>query len=218
MRQSKCSVVRYVTWLHSNTLFIVRNQLKIPAPPPLYTGTLPLPPEPDTCPRADLTQNLNSITHSQALKTQNGLGYDDEPASPEPLGSSASSSPSKLKSEPVPHYLSKTTYIQNHTFRRLFGLSIFFSFTYFALRVVYIAMNKVKVVVNPDNASAEALRDVERQNRAALVYSTIILFAELGGFILVHVGQQMFTRQKTKFGKMPDVNVAKMKQVTLAAA
>lgn len=151
------------------------------------------------------------------MKKQNGLGYDDEPASPEPLGSSASSSPSKLRSEPVPHYLSKTTYIQNHTFRRLFGLSIFFSFTYFALRVVYIAMNKV-MVVRPENATPEALRDIERQNRAALVYSTIILCAELGGFILVHVGQQMFTRQKTKFGKMPDANAEKMKQVTLYAA
>ena len=117
----------------------------------------------------------------------------------------------------MPHYLSKTTYIQNHTFRRLFGLSIFFSFTYFALRVVYIAMNKV-MVVRPENVTPEALRDIERQNRAALVYSTIILCAELGGFILVHVGQQMFTRQKTKFGKMPDANVEKMKQVTLSSA
>lgn len=177
-----------------------------------------VPAEPDICLRADLTQNLNSITHSEALKKQNGLGFNAEPASPEGLASSASSSPRKHRGEPVPHYLSKTTYIQNHTFRRLFGLSIFFSFTYFALRVVYIAMNKVKVVRPPPDSSADTLREIDRQNRAALLYSTIILCAELGGFILVHVGQQMFTKQKTKFGKMPDANVEKMKQVRTPAA
>jgi hypothetical protein len=141
-------------------------------------------------------------------------GSDPEPLSPL-APSSTSSSPSKYhRGEPAPYYLSNTTFIQNHTFRRLFGLSIFFSFAYFALRVVYIAMNKVKVAV-PADSSAETLREVDRQNRAALVYSTIILCAELGGFILVHVGQQMFTRQTTKFTKMPDVNVEKMKQVSL---
>lgn len=166
--------------------------------------------EPYFRPCADLTQNLNSLTQSEALKKQNGAGSPPEPISFE----EEETTPSKHRGEPVPHYLSKTTYIQNHTFRRLFGLSIFFSFVYFALRVVYIAMNNVKVAV-PADSTPETLRLVERQNRVALLYSTIILCAELGGFILVHVGQQMFTRQKTKFGKMPDVNVEKMKQVTL---
>lgn len=158
---------------------------------------------------ADLTQNLTRITKAQAKKKQGQHDFIPEEPSP---SEASSSSPSKRAGEPVPHYLSDTQYIQNKTFRRLFGLSIFFSFVYFALRVVYIAMGKVKVAV-PADSSAETLREVDRQNRAALVYSTIILCAELGGFILVHVGQQMFTRQKTKFTRMPDLNVERMKQV-----
>lgn len=55
--------------------------------------------------------------------------------------------------------------------------------------------------------------NVDLQNRTALVYSIVVLVAELGGFVLVHAGQQMFWRQRTKWALMDERNVAGMREV-----
>lgn len=120
------------------------------------------------------------------------------------------------RSKRVPHYLAETTLHKDRLFRYLYGISIFINVVYFALRIVYIVTGKVKVrPPDGETATEEQLQAVEDQNAWAIVYSSIVLVAEFGGFILVHVGQQMFTRQKTKFAKMSPENVAKMSQVLL---
>lgn len=120
--------------------------------------------------------------------------------------------PARKPGKAVPHYLSKTIYQQDRTFRWLFAFSVLFSVAYFAVRVVYIVTGRVKVGMTAD-ASPEQIRNVNRQNNSAIIYSSIVLVAEFGGFLLTHLGQQMFTRQRTRFGKMTDTNVERMKQV-----
>jgi hydrogenase maturation factor len=112
----------------------------------------------------------------------------------------------------VPHYLSRTTLHKDRLFRYLYVISILINFIYFAVRVFYIWSGRVKVTA-PSNASMKELKAANAQNGAAMIYSAIVLVAELGGFVLVHVGQQMFTKQKTNFAKMTTDNIAKMAKV-----
>ena len=114
--------------------------------------------------------------------------------------------------KPVPHYLSKTTLHKDRLFRIMYVLSVLVNIAYFALRLVYICTGRVKVAA-PEDASQSELDAAEKQNDSALTYSIIVLVAELGGFVLVHAGQQMFTKQRTQFAKMTDENVAKMDEV-----
>jgi hypothetical protein len=114
----------------------------------------------------------------------------------------------------VPHFLCETTCRKDRFYRFLYGVSIFINAIYFALRVFYIVTGRVKVS-KPSNASGETLKEIERQNNVALLYSSIVLVAEFGGFVLVHIGQQMFTRQKTKFTTMNADNVERMEHVRI---
>ena len=101
---------------------------------------------------------------------------------------------------------------KDRTFKFLYVISILINVAYFALRIVYIVTGRVKVTA-PANASQSQLDAAATQRSAAVVYSIIVLVAELGGFVLVHVGQQMFTRQQTQFATMTPDNVSKMAQV-----
>lgn len=136
----------------------------------------------------------------------------DTPVATDLRGTSDETVPPPKAAKPVPHYLSKTIYRQDRTFRWLFAFSVLFSMAYFAVRIVYIVTGKVKVGL-PADATAEQIRTISRQNQSATVYSSIVLVAEFGGFLLIHLGQQMFTRQRTRFGKMTDANVERMKLV-----
>ena len=97
-------------------------------------------------------------------------------------------------------------------FKALYIISILVNVAYFAIRIVYIVTGRVKVSA-PEDASESQLDAVATQNKSAVIYSSIVLVAELGGFVLVHVGQQMFTRQRTQFAEMTADNVSKMAQV-----
>ena len=44
-------------------------------------------------------------------------------------------------------------------------------------------------------------------------WSCVVLLAEIGGFILVHISQQMFVRQDTKFYPLPPQHVQKLRDV-----
>lgn len=44
-------------------------------------------------------------------------------------------------------------------------------------------------------------------------WSCVVLAAEIGGFILVHISQQMFVRQDTKFYPLPAEHVQKLRDV-----
>ena len=44
-------------------------------------------------------------------------------------------------------------------------------------------------------------------------WSCCVLAAEIGGFILVHISQQMFVRQDTKFYPLPPEHVQKLRDV-----
>lgn len=96
----------------------------------------------------------------------------------------------------MPHYLAKTTLHKDRLFRVLYALSILVNLAYFVIRIVYIITGRVKVrAPDEDNATDANLAAVRRQNSAAIAYSIVVLIAEFGGFVLVHAGQQMFTRQ-----------------------
>ena len=126
--------------------------------------------------------------------------------------SSAANFIKRTDGKPVPHFLSKTTLHRDKLFRALYGISLIVNVAYFALRIAYIVTGRVKVQAPPDATDAMLAR-IERQNSAAVVYSIIVLVAEVGGFILVHIGQQMFIKQKTQFAKMTPGNVTRMAQV-----
>jgi hypothetical protein len=49
-------------------------------------------------------------------------------------------------------------------------------------------------------------------------WSCCVLAAEIGGFILVHISQQMFTRQDTKFYPLPPEHVQKLRDVRARCA
>lgn len=165
--------------------------------------------------RADLTHNLTDISMSQMKKHSNdaiAAEYDTPQATEMRTTTSDDAGPPAKPGKSVPHYLSKTMYRQDRTFCWLFAFSVLFSVAYFAIRVVYIVTERVKVGMTSD-ATPEQIRNVKRQNDSAIIYSSIVLVAEFGGFLLTHLGQQMFTRQRTRFGKMTDANVERMKQV-----
>jgi hypothetical protein len=44
-------------------------------------------------------------------------------------------------------------------------------------------------------------------------WSCVVLAAEVGGFILVHISQQMFKRQDTKFYPLTDEHVQRLQDV-----
>eukprot|EP00892_Ulva_mutabilis_P010707 jgi/Ulvmu1/8008/UM004_0244.1 len=162
----------------------------------------------------DLTHNLTDISMSQMKKDsdQEIAAEYDTPEATEMRCTSDEAGPPPSQTKPVPHYLSKTIYRQDRTFRWLFAFSVLFSVAYFAVRVVYIVTGKVKVGL-PADASSDQIKSINRQNQSAIIYSSIVLVAEFGGFLLIHLGQQMFTRQHTRFGKMTDANVERMKLV-----
>jgi hydrogenase maturation factor len=153
---------------------------------------------------AELSQTINGISHGQFGKGDSNNGNSSGP--------SGSAQQGTRKPVRVPHFLCETTCSKDRFYRFLYGLSVFINVLYFALRIFYIITGKVKVS-KPSNASEGTLAQIERQNNVALLYSTIVLVAEFGGFVLVHVGQQMFFRQKTKFTKMNVDNVERMDHV-----
>ncbi len=113
--------------------------------------------------------------------------------------------------ETIPHYLSKTSYHADRLFRVLYALSLLISVAYVAIRVVYIATGRVNIRP-PEDANDRELANVERQNRVAVVYSIIVLVAEIGGIVLIHAGQQMFTRQRTLFAEVTPSNVQRLSE------
>ena len=149
---------------------------------------------------AELSRTIKDISHGQIEK-----GDDSN-------GSAAPQSSRTRNGAPLPHYLCETTYKKDRLFRVLYAISVLINVAYFAVRVAYIVTGRVKVTAAAD-ATDQELSRVQRQNDAAVIYSSLVLVAELGGFVLVHLGQQMFTRQRTKFTTMTDDNVARLRTV-----
>lgn len=168
----------------------------------------------------DITQALdNTITPSAPLAPLTAIDseYHESTFSAVSGGGVPGAKPAK-KLAPIPHFLSKTTLKPNHRFRILFVLSVIVSFLYFAVRVIYLATGRGKFQI-PPGATAEERARLEAVNTGySLWWSCVVLIAELGGFVLVHVGQQMFTKQKTKFTIMTEENVARMEQVRTSSA
>jgi hypothetical protein len=50
-------------------------------------------------------------------------------------------------------------------------------------------------------------------NRYSYWWSCCVLAAEIGGFVLVHVSQQMFYRQHTVFYELPEERVVQLREV-----
>ena len=59
----------------------------------------------------------------------------------------------------------------------------------------------------------EALNNSINDNTYSYWWSCCVLAAEIGGFILVHISQQMFVRQDTKFYPLPPEHVAQLRDV-----
>lgn len=64
-----------------------------------------------------------------------------------------------------------------------------------------------------DNPRYEVLRRIVEDNTYSFWWSCCVLAAEIGGFILVHMSQQMFKRQDTKFFEMSPERVAQLREV-----
>jgi hypothetical protein len=70
--------------------------------------------------------------------------------------------------------------------------------------------------ITDDMLSRPALASVKRiidEDTYSYWWSCCVLAAEIGGFILVHLSQQMFVRQDTKFYEMPPDRVAQLRNV-----
>lgn len=67
-----------------------------------------------------------------------------------------------------------------------------------------------------DNPRYEVLRKIVEDNTFSYWWSCFVLAAEIGGFILVHLSQQMFKRQDTKFFEMSPERVAQLREVCFA--
>ena len=65
-----------------------------------------------------------------------------------------------------------------------------------------------------DNPRYEVLRRIVEDNTYNFWWSCLVLAAEIGGFILVHLSQQMFCRQDTKFFEMSPERVAQLREVS----
>ena len=63
-----------------------------------------------------------------------------------------------------------------------------------------------------DNPRYEVLRRIVADNTYSFWWSCCVLAAEIGGFILVHLSQQMFCRQDTKFFEMSPERVAQLRE------
>lgn len=63
------------------------------------------------------------------------------------------------------------------------------------------------------NPRYEVLRRIVEDNTYSFWWSCCVLAAEIGGFILVHLSQQMFCRQDTKFFEMSPERVAQLREV-----
>jgi hypothetical protein len=61
----------------------------------------------------------------------------------------------------------------------------------------------------------EGMKRVVDRETYSYWWSCIVLAAEIGGFILVHLSQQMFVRQDTKFYPLPPEHVQKLRDVRL---
>lgn len=59
----------------------------------------------------------------------------------------------------------------------------------------------------------KGIREIMATHTYSWWWSLIVLAAEIGGFVLVHLSQQMFIRQDTKFYKLDDSRVKHLKQV-----
>lgn len=162
---------------------------------------------------AELSRTIQDISHGQLKKDDDSNGSATRSSQP---GRTPAHEDDHARAN-VPHYLCETSYKKDRLFRVLYALSVLINAAYFAVRIAYIVTGRVKVTAAID-ANDKELSRVARQNDAALIYSILVLVAELGGFVLVHLGQQMFTRQRTNFTTMTDDNVARMRTVRLFAA
>ena len=99
----------------------------------------------------------------------------------------------------VPHYLARTTVKTNTGFMLLFSLSVMLSIIYFVIRCIFLIEVTDEYEANTSSYS--------------LAWSIIVMFAELGGFILTHIGQQMFWKQHTTFTPMSTFMKHKMESV-----
>jgi len=99
----------------------------------------------------------------------------------------------------VPHFLAKTIIRTNRPFMVLFALSVALSVVYFAIRILFLIQ----------------VTDEYRRNTSSfsMPWSIVVMVAELGGFILTHVGQQMFWKQDTIFKPMSTFMRNKMESV-----
>jgi hypothetical protein len=69
-----------------------------------------------------------------------------------------------------------------------------------------------------DHPLLAGVKGIVERSTYSYWWSCCVLAAEIGGFILVHVSQQMFVRQDTKFYEMPPERVAQLREVCPARA
>ena len=72
-------------------------------------------------------------------------------------------------------------------------------------------------VISPDviaeDLAFKGIKEIMDTHTYSYWWSIIVLAAEIGGFVLVHLSQQMFIRQDTKFYEMAPDRVAQLKKV-----
>jgi hypothetical protein len=61
----------------------------------------------------------------------------------------------------------------------------------------------------------KGIREIMATHTYSYWWSLIVLAAEIGGFVLVHLSQQMFIRQDTKFYEMTEKNLERVTQVRM---
>lgn len=165
---------------------------------------------------AEDEQDFRALTQAigQAIAVDSIAAQSDGHALSGRLRATAAGQTATLAPSDVPHYFAKTTTRPNYLYRFLYALSIVASLIYIGVRVYYIASGRSSLRIPRNVLGNQAvIQDLRDGFTYSYAWSTVVLLAEIGGFILVHVGQQMFTRQDTTFEPMTEAAVQKLRQI-----
>ena len=66
-----------------------------------------------------------------------------------------------------------------------------------------------------DDVQFKGIKEIMDTHTYSYWWSIIVLAAEIGGFVLVHLSQQMFIRQDTKFYEMQPERVDRLREVRI---